>query len=120
MHQKNRIYVAPPGRQLLLGLHTIALEQPLSKNRFRPTIDALFVSAANIFSLRVIGAVLSGNLGDGAQGLLAIKTAGGISIVQKTIDAEFNGMPESALHLHPADYVLPAADMGILLGTLVN
>lgn len=117
---KNRIYIAPSDRQLLLGVHTMELEQPLSMNHFRPTIDALFVSAANTFSLRVIGVVLSGLMDDGAQGLLAIKMAGGISIVQKPNDAEFKSMPESALHLHPADYVLPAADMGVLLGPLVR
>jgi len=118
--RSGHIYVAPAGQQLVLGLTRMALEQPLSRNYFRPTIDALFISAADIFSLRVIGIILSGLMGDGAKGLLAIKLAGGVSIVQQPTDAEYKGMPESALRLRSADYVLPAADMGPVISTLVK
>lgn len=116
---QSHIYVGPSDRQLLLKLHTVVLEETVSQNHFRPTINALFSSAANIFGLRVIGIILSGLLDDGAHGLLGVKKAGGISIVQKPSDCKFKEMPENALRLVHADYVLPACDMGTLLATLV-
>jgi len=116
---KRRIYVGPSDRQLLLELNTIVLEQTISRNRFRPTINALFCSAADTFGLRVIGIILSGMMDDGTHGLSEIKNAGGISVVQKPSDAQFKSMPENALKDHGADYILPAGAMGTLLGTLV-
>lgn len=104
---------------MLLQLDSIVLEAPHKGNHFRPTIDALFLSAANIFGLRVIGIILSGLLNDGAQGLSTIRGAGGISIVQEPGDARFKDMPKNALRFGPADFVVPAGDMCALLDMLV-
>jgi hypothetical protein len=60
-------------------------------------IDPLFRSAARFYGRRTIGIVLSGMLDDGAAGLIAIKKAGGIAMVQDPNDALFPDTPSNAL-----------------------
>jgi two-component system chemotaxis response regulator CheB len=58
-------------------------------------------------------------LDDGTAGLLAIKSRGGIAVVQDPADALYPGMPGSALEHVQVDHVLVAASMGKLLARLV-
>jgi two-component system chemotaxis response regulator CheB len=90
------------------------------ENRFRPSIDALFRSAAYSYGARAIGVVLSGALDDGTSGLWSIKRLGGVAIVQDPRDANVAAMPESALAMVDVDHRLPAAAMGPLLRRLVS
>jgi two-component system chemotaxis response regulator CheB len=76
-------------------------------------------SAAREYATRVIGLVLSGALDDGTAGLLAIKSRGGIAVVQNPEDALYPGMPGNALRHVRADHVLAVASMGKLLTRLL-
>jgi two-component system chemotaxis response regulator CheB len=91
------IYVAPPDRHLLLGNDRASVTKGPKENRFRPSIDALFRSAAYAYGPKVIGVVLSGALDDGTSGLWSVKRMGGIAIIQSPDDARFDSMPKSAL-----------------------
>src|SRR5215207_2546543 len=71
------IYIAPPDHHLLIGQGRIAVKKGPKENRFRPSIDALFRSAAYIYGAQAIGVVLSGALDDGTSGLWSIKQLGG-------------------------------------------
>jgi two-component system, chemotaxis family, protein-glutamate methylesterase/glutaminase len=90
------------------------------ENRFRPSIDALFRSAAYSHRERVIGIVLSGALDDGTSGLWSIKRFGGITIVQDPQEASFDSMPLSALEQVDIDHMLPAKDIGPIVGRLAS
>jgi two-component system chemotaxis response regulator CheB len=68
----------------------------------------------------VVGVVLSGALDDGTAGLLAIKSRGGIAIVQRPEDALYPGMPHNAIEHVDVDHVLPAADIGEELARLAT
>lgn len=116
--QENTIYIAPPGRHLLLHDNHMMLRRGPRENMARPAIDPLFRSAAASFGGRVIGVVLSGNLNDGAAGLRAIKRCGGLAVVQDPVDADCPEMPKSALRHAEIDHVAEVAAMGGLLGRL--
>jgi two-component system, chemotaxis family, protein-glutamate methylesterase/glutaminase len=113
------IYIAPPDHHLLIDDSHVAVKRGPKENRFRPSIDALFRSAAYSYGPAAIGVVLSGLLDDGTSGLWSIKRFGGIAIVQDPYQARYPSMPRSALEHVEADYQLPAKEIGALLGRLV-
>jgi two-component system chemotaxis response regulator CheB len=117
--QPGRIYVAPPDHHVLLRTGHVHLSRGPRENGHRPAIDPLFRSAAREYATRVIGLVLSGARDDGTAGLLAIKSRGGIAVVQNPEDALYPGMPGNALEHAQVDHALAAASMGKLLTRLL-
>jgi two-component system, chemotaxis family, protein-glutamate methylesterase/glutaminase len=114
------IYVAPPDHHLLIEGDYIAVKKGPKENRFRPSIDALFRSAAYSYGSSAIGVILSGALDDGTSGLWSIKRLGGMTIVQEPNDARFESMPRSALDYVEVDHIFPSSEIGALLGRLIN
>ena len=114
-----RIYVARPGCHLVLRKGRMWLTRGPKENHHRPAADPLFRSAAAEYGERVIGVVLSGTQNDGTGGLLRIKQAGGIAVVQDPEHAAYPGMPQSALTHVKIDYATAADQMGPLLVELV-
>lgn len=112
---KNRIYVAPPDRHLLVEKNRVRVARGPKENRFRPAVDPLFRSAAYAYNNRVIGVILSGALDDGTAGLWTIKQRGGLAVVQDPADAEVPSMPENALREVAVDYSIPISEMAELL-----
>jgi two-component system chemotaxis response regulator CheB len=117
--QAGHIYVAPPDHHLLVQDDHILVTRGPKENRHRPSIDALFRSAAYCYREQVIGIVLSGALDDGTSGLWNIKRMGGIAITQEPTEAAFDSMPSSALAQVEIDYCLSVSKMGSLLERLI-
>jgi two-component system chemotaxis response regulator CheB len=90
------------------------------ENGHRPSIDALFRSAARTHDSRTIGVLLSGALSDGIDGLRAVKQRGGTAVVQDPTEAMFASMPAGAIGRVAVDYTLRANAIGDLLSTLVG
>jgi two-component system chemotaxis response regulator CheB len=73
----------------------------------RPAVDVLFQSVAVEAGRNAVGVLLTGMGRDGADGLLKIKNAGGITIAQDEASCIVFGMPKEAIALGAADKVLP-------------
>jgi len=110
--EKGHIYVAAPNQHLLVKKDKIILGRGPEENRWRPSIDVLFRSAAAAYSTSVIGVVLTGSLDDGTSGMLSIKRSGGTCIVQDPNEAEYPDMPLSVLNNMEVDYCIPLHQMG--------
>lgn len=117
-----RIYLAPPDHHLLVDHDVVRVVHAARENRARPAIDPLFRSAAASRRGRVIGAVLSGLLDDGAAGLLAVKRCGGLAFVQSFEDAAEPEMPERAANAlgDALDGALSAEELGRRMASLIG
>jgi two-component system, chemotaxis family, protein-glutamate methylesterase/glutaminase len=113
--QRGHIYVAVPDRHLLIKNRTVLVGRGSPENRWRPSIDILFRSAAAAYGGRVIGIILSGMMEDGTAGMLAIKKSGGTLIAQDPEEAEYPDMPQSVLNNMKVDYCVPLDAMGAIL-----
>jgi two-component system chemotaxis response regulator CheB len=114
------IYVAPPDCHLLIEPGIVRVTKGPRENRFRPAIDPLFRSAAQVYGPAAVGVILSGNLDDGTAGLWAIKQLGGTAIVQDPEEALFPAMPRSAVEHVRVDHIVAIADMAPLLVRLTS
>jgi len=118
--QNGHIYVAAPDFHLLVEPGVVRATKGPHENRFRPAIDPLFRSAAQVYGPSTVGVILSGNLDDGTAGLWAIKQLGGVAVVQDPADAPFPSMPQSAIDHVQADYVVPLAAIPTVLSNVVE
>jgi len=82
----------------------------------RPSIDVTMESAADVVEGPLVGIVLTGMGSDGADGIEAIKEAGGTTFAQDEASSPVFGIPEQAIETGCVDHVLPAA--GIVDGVL--
>jgi two-component system chemotaxis response regulator CheB len=114
------IYIALPDHHLLVDHDFAAVKRGPKENGFRPSINALFRSAAYTYGPGAIGVVLSGALHDGTSGLWSIKRLGGTAIVQEPDQARYPSMPRSALEYVDADYKARSTEIGPLLAQLAQ
>jgi two-component system chemotaxis response regulator CheB len=114
------IYVAPPDFHLVLQPGRVQLTRGPRENHQRPAIDTLFRSAARVYGPRVVAVVLSGALSDGVAGLMAVRAAGGLAVVQDPQDARVPDLPSNACEIAGADHVVPASALVPLLVELVH
>lgn len=112
------IYVAPPDQHMIIKDSKVELWRGPKEDRNRPSINALFRTAAVEWKDRVIGTILSGALEDGAAGFYWIKEYGGTTIVQNPATAISASMPLSALQNVQIDHVADPKSIGPLIRSL--
>jgi two-component system chemotaxis response regulator CheB len=118
--QPGHVYVAPPDRHLLVEPGRMRVTKGPREHNFRPAVDPLFRSVAQVYGPGAIGVVLTGNLDDGTAGLWTIKKLGGTAVVQDPEDAMFPSMPRHATDPVKADHVLPLAQIPSVLAELTE
>ncbi|MDB6174302.1 MAG: putative chemotaxis CheB/CheR fusion protein [Chthoniobacteraceae bacterium] len=118
--EPNHVYVIPPGKCAETFQYKLLLSDSTKSPYPQSAIDHFFRSLAEDCREMAVGIVLSGTGSDGTLGVRAIKEAGGTVMVQQESSALFDGMPQSARMTGMADYVLPAAELGLCLFKFVR
>lgn len=114
-----RVLICPGNRHMMVrrmprGEMTVLSDGP-PINGHRPSVDVLFHSVAQEFALTAVGVLMTGMGDDGAEGLGAIKAAGGITIAQSEESCVVSGMPRAAILKGYATKVLPLDSMASYL-----
>jgi len=113
-----RVAMAPPGRHLVVEGGKFRLSHAPERNFCRPSVDMLFESLARDCGAGAAACLLTGMGRDGAEGLLAIRRAGGYTIAQDEATSVVYGMPREAALLGAAKAILPLGEIGPTLGAL--
>ena len=113
------VHLCAPGA--LVSWHDGILRHGRAKGRAaHNTIDHLAISLAPVFRADLALVILSGTGSDGTEGARAVKSAGGVVIVQAPESAEFRDMPLNVIDADLADSILPPTDIGITLRSWCN
>jgi two-component system CheB/CheR fusion protein len=105
--EEDTVYLIPPGKMLSIKNSTLNVFDIPAKSKLNFPVDHFFQSLADDQGKNAIGVILSGAGSDGSLGLRAIKSAGGLTVVQDTESASFEGMPQNAISTHMVDVVSP-------------
>lgn len=109
--EPNSVYLIPPNQSLFLEEARLRLVDFNEPRGFRRPIDVFFRSLAVDQGPNACCIVLSGTGGDGAEGLRAVKEAGGLTLVQEPESAKYDGMPKAAVATGLVDKILSVRDM---------
>ena len=115
------VHVAPPNLhvQVLPGA-MLALDDGPPIEHVRPSANILFASAAAALGEAVIAVVLTGRGSDGADGVRAVRGAGGVVIAQDPATAEAAGMPLAAIATGCVAQIAPLEAISAALEALVQ
>jgi two-component system, chemotaxis family, protein-glutamate methylesterase/glutaminase len=106
-----RALIAPGGRNLLFersGDQVLArVVAPGAKDRYIPSVDAMFCSCAEIYKSRMLAVVLTGMGNDGALGVREAKRLGAQVVAESEESAVVFGMPREAIATGMVDRVVP-------------
>jgi two-component system, chemotaxis family, protein-glutamate methylesterase/glutaminase len=115
-----RIVLAPAGRHLVVAEGHARLSDAPPVDTFKPSVTPLFLSAARQHGDRACGVILTGMGRDGADGLRAIRAAGGTTLAQDEATSAVFGMPRAAIELGAVDRVLPLEEIARALVELTR
>jgi two-component system chemotaxis response regulator CheB len=105
------VYVAPAGLHMTVRRADSACRTHLSKSPtgtlHTPSVDVLMHSVASVFGKRAMGVLLTGMGADGAQGMKAIRDAGGWTVGQDAESCAVYGMPRSAAEINALSRSIP-------------
>jgi chemotaxis response regulator CheB len=118
--ERNHVYVIPPNANLNSIDTHLRLSELEQKRSERAPIDHFFYTLAKTHDGSAIGVVLTGTGSDGTLGMKEIKARGGLTIVQNPDEAEYDGMPQSAITTGIIDLVLPLAEIPKYIIKYVN
>jgi two-component system, chemotaxis family, protein-glutamate methylesterase/glutaminase len=110
-----RVLICPGNRHMMVRRmprgEMVVLSDGPTINGHRPSVDVLFHSVAQEFALSAVGILMTGMGDDGAEGLGAIKAAGGVTIAQSEDTCVVGGMPRAAILKGYATKILPLDGM---------
>ena len=119
--EAGHVLVAPGGCHVEFesrsGTPRLRVSRRSPADRYAPSVDRLFCSAAKHFGAELVAVVLTGMGDDGARGVLAVKQAGGMVVTESEETAVVFGMPRQAIRTGVVDAVLPLGRIATALGS---
>ena len=114
------VYIAPAGRHLTLrrdgaGQVMTHLDVRPLDTPYKPSVDSLFRSAADVYGSRVLGIVMTGMGSDGREGSAWIKAKGGTILTESEASCVVYGMPRSIVEAGLSDGEVPLEEMAAAL-----
>ena len=111
------VIIAPGGKNMIVKRNEIGqVLVDFTDTRFKefnnPSIDSLFLSAADIYKNNLIGVILTGMGKDGALGMTDINNFGGLTIAQDEKTSVVYGMPKAAVENGSTKNIVPVQDIG--------
>jgi two-component system chemotaxis response regulator CheB len=117
--QAGRVLVCPGSRHIKVKRMSrgdiVVLNDEVRVNGHRPSVDVLFNSAAEEFGPQTVAVIMTGMGDDGAEGLGAVKRAGGVTIAQSEESCVVYGMPKAAIE---RGYATRVVALDVLASTL--
>jgi two-component system chemotaxis response regulator CheB len=114
-----RVLLSPGNRHMMVRRmprgDMVVLSDAAPVNGHRPSADFLFHSVAQEFGPLAIGVLMTGMGEDGAEGLGAIKAAGGFTIAQSEETCVVGGMPRAAINKGYATKIIPLEGLASFL-----
>lgn len=117
--QSDHVYVIAPNTTLTLAAGRFQSTTPRDGGPVNTSVNDFFQTLADSCGSRAVGVVLSGTASDGAEGMRAIKAAGGTTFAQDGT-AQYPGMPKASIDAGAVDCVLDAASIGRRLAELAH
>jgi two-component system chemotaxis response regulator CheB len=114
------VYLPPDGHHLEVDAEGLIRCPKWTGEGHCPSGDRLLSTLARAYGGRAAGVVLTGMGEDGAQGLLAIKNAGGQTFAQDATTSVVFGMPQAAFQLKATQTLLPLEAMAPIIRELAE
>jgi two-component system chemotaxis response regulator CheB len=122
--EQGKVLLAPGGYNLGLKKRKNAVvveaEERKPVDKYVPSIDKLFHSAAGIYGERMLAVVLTGMGSDGKAGISAVKKAGGHTMAESEQSCIVYGMPREAISTRQVDEVFPLEEIPSAILRLCN
>lgn len=119
--QDGRGYLAPGGYQLLVRRGGMIRLSNNPKTLFMPSVNVTMESVLDAYGGKnVIGVVMTGMGDDGADAMVKIRNAGGITIAEDESTAVVFGMPREAIARGGAEIVVPSYKVADEIAKAVN
>ena len=120
--QAGRVLICPGSRHMKVKRmargDVVVLNDEARVNGHRPSVDVLFHSVAEEFGSQAVAALMTGMGDDGAEGLGAVKKAGGVTIAQSEASCVVFGMPKAAIERGYATRVVALDVLAVTLQAL--
>jgi two-component system chemotaxis response regulator CheB len=113
---KNTAYIAPGGKQMKIifknGQLKVEITDDPPVNRFKPSVDYMFNSIAELpVAKKSKVALLTGMGDDGAKGMLKLRNLGALTIAQSEESCVVYGMPKVAVEIKAAQKILDLSEI---------
>jgi two-component system CheB/CheR fusion protein len=118
--EPDHVYITPPNHDIVYELGELVLKEPAEKIGPKPSVNRMLHSMAAADDIFPVGIILSGTGTDGASGLAAIKSAGGLTLAQEPSSSKYNGMPLASIYAEAVDHILEPGNMAKSLSELLK